>query len=139
MLTLSWTQSRGNLATGAELWRRRNSRIGDDVRHKVYRSVIALLLAFGLAGCGHKLVAHNGDTTVNVYPSKEQFDKVQSMKSQGGPVGMLGGLGEGLLAKKIDSNTPVKVLSSDDNGAMVEVTDGPEKGFKGYVAKDNLD
>jgi len=119
--------------------RPRPPRIGDDVRHKVYRGLAALILAVGLAGCGHKLVAHNGDTTVNVYPSKEQFDKVQSMKSQGGPVAMLGGLGEGLLAKKIDANTPVKVISSDDNGAMIEVADGPEKGFKGYVAKDNVD
>jgi len=109
------------------------------VLHKVYRGFLVLILATGLAGCGHKLVAHNGETTVNVYSSKEQFDKVQSMKSQGGPVGMLGGLGEGLLAKKIDGNTPVNVLSSDENGATVEITDGPEKGFKGYVAKDNLD
>ena len=111
----------------------------DDVRHRIYRSVMALLLVVGLVGCGHKLVAHNGETTVNVYPSKEQFDKVQSMKSQGGPVGMLGGLGEGLLAKKIAADTPVQVLNADDSGAMVEVADGPEKGFKGYVAKDNLD
>jgi hypothetical protein len=31
------------------------------------------------------------------------------------------------------------VLSSDDQGAQIEVTDGPSKGMQGYVAKDNLD
>jgi len=98
-----------------------------------------LMLVPLLAGCGHKLVAHSGDTTVNVYASKEQFDKVQSMKSQGGAAAMLGGIGESMLAKKIDNNTPVKVISSDDEGAMVEVLDGRDKGLQGYVAKDNLD
>jgi hypothetical protein len=100
-----------------------------------------LLLAsfFLLAGCSHKLVAHNGDSTVNVYPSKEQFDKVESMKSQGGVAGMFGGVGESMLAKKVDNHTPVKVLSSDTDGASIEVTDGPNQGLKGYVAKDNLD
>ena len=108
------------------------------MRHKFYRGILGIVLVIGLAGCGHNLVAHNGETTVNVYPSKEQFDKVESMKSQGGPVAMLGGLGEGLLAKKIDNDTAVQILSSDNNGAMVEVLDGRDKGFKGYVAKDNL-
>ncbi|HLW71525.1 MAG TPA: hypothetical protein VKS22_12990 [Candidatus Binataceae bacterium] len=85
------------------------------------------------------MVAHNGETTVNVYPSKQQFDKVKSMKSQGGAAGFLGGLGESMLAKQIDNNTPVKILSSDDEGATIEVLDGAEKGLQGYVAKDNLD
>ena len=98
-----------------------------------------VLLSFWLAGCGHKLVAHNGETTVNVYPSKEQFDKVASMKSQGGAASMLGGIGESMLAKRIDNNTAVKVLSSDDRGASIEVLEGANKGLQGYVAKDNLD
>jgi len=98
-----------------------------------------LMLVPLLAGCGHKLVAHSGDTTVNVYASKEQFDKVQSMKSQGGAAAMLGGIGESMLAKKVDNNTPVKVISSDDEGAMVEILDGRDKGTQGYVAKDNLE
>ncbi len=109
------------------------------VRKNIAFSLVGLLLALGLAGCGHKVVAHNGETTVNLYPSKDQFDKVESMKSQGGPVAMLGGLGESMLAKKIDNDTPVKIISSDDKGASVEVLDGRDKGLKGYVAKDNLD
>ncbi|MGH7837348.1 MAG: hypothetical protein ACREQC_05920 [Candidatus Binataceae bacterium] len=91
-----------------------------------------------LAGCDHRVVATNGETTVNVYASKEQFDKVKSMKSEGGAAGFLGGLGESMLAKKIDNNTPVKVLSSDDEGATIEVLDGAQKGVQGYVARENL-
>lgn len=106
---------------------------------KISWGLLVLVLVPLLAGCGHKLVAHSGDTTVNVYASKEQFDKVQSMKSQGGPAALLGGIGESMLAKKIDNNTPVKVISGDDEGATVEVLDGPDEGFQGYVAKDNLD
>jgi len=108
-------------------------------KSKIAWGVLALMLVPLLAGCGHKLVAHSGDTTVNVYASKEQFDKVQSMKSQGGAAAMLGGIGESMLAKKVDNNTPVKVISSDDEGAMVEVLDGRDKGLQGYVAKDNLE
>jgi len=92
-----------------------------------------------LAGCGHKVIAHSGDTTVNVYGSKEQFDKVQAMKSQGGAAALLGGIGENMLAKKIDNDTPVKVISSDEEGAQIEVLDGRDKGLQGYIARDNLD
>lgn len=100
--------------------------------------MLALLLMPWLAGCGHKLVARSGDTTVSVYGSKEEFDKVRAMKSQGGPASMLGGLGESMLAKRVDNNTPVRILSSDDEGATIEVLDGRDKGLQGYVAKDNL-
>jgi hypothetical protein len=100
----------------------------------------AMLLAgtFWLAGCGHKVVAHNGDTTVNVFPDKETFDKVTSMKSQGGPAGMIGGVGESMMAKRVDNNTPVNILSSDDEGDTIEVLDGRDKGLRGYVSKDNV-
>lgn len=101
--------------------------------------MFAIFLLSSLVGCGHKLVAHNGDTTVNLYANKNQFDKVMSMKSQGGPAGIFGGIGESMLAKRIDNNTPVEVLSTDNEGATVRITDGPQKGLEGYVAKDNLD
>jgi hypothetical protein len=101
--------------------------------------VLPLLLMPLLAGCGHKLIAHSGDTTISVYGNKEQFDKVQAMKSQGGPAGLFGGIGESMLAKKVDNETPVKVISSDEEGAQIEVLDGRDKGLQGYVAKDNLD
>jgi hypothetical protein len=116
-----------------------SSRQVTKVLQKISFGFLGMILALGLAGCGHKLVAHNGETTVNVYATREQFDKVESMKSQGGPVAMLGGLGESMLARKIDNDTPVKIISSDEKGASIEVLDGRDKGLKGYVAKDNLD
>lgn len=99
----------------------------------------ALLCVAMLAGCGHKLVAHNGESTVNLYTDRQQFDKVTQMKSQGGAGALLGGLGESMLAKKIPDNTPVKVVSTDDEGAVVQITQGPDAGVQGYVSKDNLD
>jgi ABC-type oligopeptide transport system substrate-binding subunit len=93
-----------------------------------------------LAGCGHKLVATGGDSTVAIYPDKNTFDRLQSMKQQGGAIGgMIGGMGENLVSKKVDDKTPVKILSSDDKGAEVEILDGLSKGTQGYVAKGNLD
>jgi hypothetical protein len=109
---------------------------------RISSGLLALLLVPLMAGCSHKLVAHNGETTVSVYTNKEQFDKLQSLKSQGsdgGLGGIVSGIGESMLTRRIDNDTPVKVLLTDDEGAMIEVTDGPEKGLEGYVAKDNLD
>jgi hypothetical protein len=55
-----------------------------------------------------------------------------------------GGLGNGrrcrkFSAREIDDQTPVKVVSSDDNGAIIEIIEGPMKGQSGFVAKQNLD
>ena len=94
--------------------------------------------ALALAGCGHKLVAHNGDSTVAVYPDENTFTKLADLKKQGGVGGMIGGLGTGLAAKQVDNNTPVRIVSSDDNGSQVEVLDGAFKGLQGFVAKDNV-
>jgi hypothetical protein len=112
------------------------------VKGRISSGLLALLLVPLMAGCSHRLVAHNGETTVSLYENKEQFDKLQSLKSQGGAGGLGGivsGIGESMLTKKIDNDTPVKVLLTDDEGSMIEVTDGPQKGLEGYVAKDNLD
>src|SRR5579859_3387099 len=98
-----------------------------------------LAAALALAGCGHKLVAHGGDTTVAVYPDKASFERLKSLQSQGGPAGMIGGLGASLVARKVDNGTPIKVLSSDDDGYQIEVLDGASKGLSGYVSKDSVD
>jgi hypothetical protein len=98
-----------------------------------------ILTALTIAGCSHKLVAHSGDTTVAVYPDKDSFEKLKQSQSQGGLAGMIGGLGTSLVAKKVDDGTPVKVLSSDDEGDQIEVLDGANKGMTGYVSKDSVD
>jgi len=101
-------------------------------------TVTLTVALMSITGCGHKLVAHNGETTVSVFQSKKDFDNVISMKSHGGAEGMVGGLGETFMAKKVDENTPVKVFSSDVEGAEIEVLKGPNAGLHGYVAKDNI-
>jgi hypothetical protein len=100
---------------------------------------VSLVATLALAGCGHKLVAHGGDTTVAVYPDRESFEKLKHLQSQGGPAGMIGGLGASLVAKKVDNGTPIKVLSSDDDGYQIEIMDGASKGMSGYVSKDSVD
>lgn len=106
---------------------------------KPLTAIAFFLGALILAGCGHKLVAHNGESMVNVYADRQQFDKVTQMKSQGGAGALLGGIGESMLAKKIPGDTPVKVISTDDEGAVIQVSNGPNAGVQGYVSKDNLD
>ena len=98
-----------------------------------------IVATLALAGCSHKLVAHSGDTTVAVYPDKDSFEKWKSLQSQGGPTGMIGGLGASLVSKKVDDGTPVKVLSTDEDGDQIEVLDGESKGMTGYVSKDSVD
>lgn len=98
----------------------------------------AIGAALAIAGCGHKLVAHNGESTVSVYPDEETFMKLRDLKKQGGIGGAIGGIGEGLTAKQVDNNTPVQILNTDDRGAQIEVLDGAFKGIKGFVPKDNL-
>ena len=94
--------------------------------------------ALALAGCGHKLVAHNGESTVAVYPDENTFLKLADLKKQGPIGGAIVGLGEGLATKQVDNNTPVRIINSDDKGAQIEILDGAYKGLHGFVPKDNL-
>ena len=47
-------------------------------------------------------------------------------------MGMLGGIGANLAAKEMDDQTPVRIVTSNDEGSVVEVTDGPFKGVTGF-------
>jgi hypothetical protein len=107
------------------------------VRIAAELALIGALLT--ITGCSHKLVGRGGETTVSVFPSKKDFDNVMSMKSQGGAEGMVGGLGESFMAKKVAENTAVKILSSDSEGDEIQVLEGPNAGLRGYVAKDSVD
>ncbi len=103
-------------------------------------SLIAIigLIALVAGGCQHRLVASGNEHTVKVYPDEATYQKVKGLKKEGGALGMLGGLGETFMAKEVDSNTPVRIISSDPDGARIEVTDGPNKGTQGFVAKENV-
>ena len=104
----------------------------------VISAMIALAALLMLAGCSHKLVATEGQEQVSIFPDEDTYKKLAQMKAQGGVAGMLSGMGENLAAGKLDTNTPVKIISSDDLGSNVEVSDGPSKGMKGFVPKSNV-
>jgi len=131
-------EMRGQFSKRSTFEKRKTGRI--IVKRKQYvLAAVFTVAALALAGCGHKLVAHGGDNTVSVYPDKDSFEKLKHLQSEGGPAGMIGGLGASLVAKKVDNGTPVKVLSSDDDGYQIEVLDGASKGMSGYVSKDSVD
>jgi 4-carboxymuconolactone decarboxylase len=44
-----------------------------------------------------------------------------------------------LTTKQLDDQTDVEIVTTDDNGAVVTVTDGPMKGQTGFGAKQNVD
>jgi hypothetical protein len=99
-------------------------------------SLIGMALIMG--GCQHRLVAAPGDTTVAIYPDRQTYDKLAELKKSG-PIGQFAsGVGKGVESKNVDDKTPVNVLSSDDEGDMIEVSDGPDKGTTGFVLKNSV-
>ena len=103
-------------------------------------------LALAIGGCdrsetilSHKLIATAGEHSVPLYSNEHNYMEVSRMKEQGGVEGMAGDLGKDLSAKQIDDDTLVKIISSDPNGAVVQITEGPMKGELGFVARQNLD
>jgi len=103
---------------------------------------VALL---GLARCNgssvlpHKLVATAGEHTVPLYPDEATYLKVAHTAQEGGVTGMVGDARKELSARKIDDQTRVEIISSDSNGALVQVVQGPMKGTTGFAPRQNLD
>ncbi len=95
-------------------------------------------MAVMVAGCGHKLVAQSGRHVVEVYPDQQTYEKITNLKEYTGMAGMMGKLGESISTARVADQTPVKILSSNDKGAMVEILSGPDKGLKGFVPKNNV-
>src|SRR5579875_295616 len=89
-------------------------------------------------GCTHRVVATPGEHTVKLYRDEATFEKIKDLKRQGGPMAMLGQVGEGFVTKELDNHTPIRIISQDSEGAQVEVTDGPDKGVQGFVPKANV-
>jgi hypothetical protein len=101
-------------------------------------TIISIAVGFMVAGCQHRLVAAPGDNTVAIYPDRQSYDNIANL-NKSGPLGQLaGGVGKGFATKSVDDKTPVKILSSDDQGYTIEVTQGPNAGTSGYVPKNNV-
>src|SRR5579872_6771782 len=103
--------------------------------------IAALSITIGvIAACQkpvvtHKLVVTGNQHSVPLYPDEQTYLSVSHEKQQGGVEGMAGNLRNKFTARQIDDQTSVKVISSDENGAMIQIIDGPMKGQSGYVAK----
>jgi transcription antitermination factor NusG len=86
----------------------------------------------------HKLVAVGGAHTIPLYPDEHTYLEVSHRTQEGGLTGAVGEAQKNFTAKEIEDQTPVKIISSDDNGDQVEITQGPMKGQGGFVAKQNV-
>jgi hypothetical protein len=87
----------------------------------------------------HKLVVTGNQRAVPVYPDEQTYLHTSREKQEGGVVGVVGDVKQRLAAKQIEDQTPVQIVTADDYGAVVTVTDGPMKGATGFVAKQNVD
>jgi hypothetical protein len=101
--------------------------------------IIGLLPACQKPLLTHKLVVTGNEHSVPLYSDEQTYLAVSHEKQQGGVEGMAGDVRNKLSAREIDDQTPVKIVSSDDNGAVIEITEGPMKGQSGFVAKQNID
>jgi hypothetical protein len=117
---------------------------------KMTKSIIAIVAAVSATGfiacnnpgtpvMSHKLIATSGQTSIPLYPDEHSLVEVSHRSQQGGVTGAVGDIQKDMTAKQIDDQTPVKVLATDDNGAQVEIIDGPMKGQMGFVTKQNVD
>ena len=112
-------------------------------------SIVAAFLALAVFGCrassqsglpmNHKLVVNGNEHSVPVYSDERNYLNTSHMKQEGGIEGAVGDVKQGLTAKQLDDQTSVEIVSSDENGSVVTVTDGPMKGLTGFVAKQNVD
>jgi hypothetical protein len=111
--------------------------------------MLAILIpaaAFAVAACQsgqsmvpHKLIATGNQHSIALYPDEQTYLKVSRMQQQGGVEGMAGDVRKNFTALAIDDQTPVTIVSSDQNGAVVEIVQGPMKGQAGFVAKQNVE
>ena len=109
--------------------------------------VLGSLLSMAIVACQqpiepvltHKLVVTGNQHAVPMYPDEQTYLHTSHEKQEGGVVGVVGDVKQQLNSKQLDDQTPVQIVSADDNGAVVTVTDGPMKGATGFVPKQNVD
>ncbi len=119
--------------------------ISDYLNQRLTALVCGTMMLATIAACNghgvmtHKLVATGGQHTVPMYPDEQTFLKVASKAQDSGVTGAIGNVQKQFAAKEVNDQTSVRIISSDSNGAEVEITDGPLKGQTGFVAPQNVD
>lgn len=115
------------------------------MKFKIVAGIAIPVALLGLAGCNrssllpHKLVATGGEHAVPLYPDEATYLKVAHTAQEGGVTGMVGDAQKHLSAKEIDDQTRVEIISSDPNGCVVQVVQGPMKGATGFAPRQNVD
>ena len=106
-----------------------------------------MLVMIGVAGCSHKLVVVKNQQKVKVYQSEQVYQAVVAVRRELEHTTDPGqrqfgisilSLGENRGAKDFDDGTRVRIVSRDELGAQIEVLEGSDKGYKGFVPKDNV-
>ncbi len=115
--------------------------------HRFSLGASALMIAFAVSGCTHRLVPDQGDRTVRVYQDEDVYKGVQEdLERLRDPkldpnvrtdLSIIVNLA-GTESREIEGGTPVKITSSDANGYSIEVEEGQYLGYKGFVPKANL-
>ncbi len=125
--------------------------LGGNMRlEKLGLGAVALLIALAACGCGHRLVASQGDKAVKVYDSEGIYESARNLRKQleEPKLGQLEALrpqmswllsmAETREARDIDDGTRVKIIARSAAGAQIEVLEGAKKGYRGFVPKENL-
>jgi len=116
------------------------------MRTRGWVTIVVLVITLAVPGCSHRLVAGDGQPTVKVYQSEDVYNAAVHIKQATGIqktdgaekfVAFLNALAEH-ESKDIESETRVKIVSRDAVGASVELLEGPDKGYKGFVPQGNL-
>jgi hypothetical protein len=86
------------------------------------------------------MLAGDGAAKVVVYVDEDVYRTLQTTNALGGPPDQ-GITAEELLgnAKEIPAGTVVRIISSDSIGSRIEVIEGPNRGFKGFVPRANVE
>src|SRR5260370_34789582 len=100
----------------------RNPRAKLHVGKRSCLTLAAIAIAIVAAGCSHRVVASPGEHTVRVYPDQATYAKAVKRKSQGGAMGMLGGIGANMAAKEADDKTPLRSVTSTAEAMMTDGT-----------------
>jgi hypothetical protein len=129
------------------VWITLSWRLKSEMQYLPMIFTLGTLFTLAVVGCqqpvgpviSHKLVVIGSQRAVPVFPDEQTYLHTSREKQEGGVVGIVGNVKQNLTAKQIDDQTPVQIVTADDYGAVVTVTDGPMKGATGFVAKQNVD